>query len=345
MASPEKKIEQLLVLSTPSSRATRTDAVASALRTAIALLDADAAVAVLATARDAGERMVLYAGSDTPAVFPANLAASEALRILEQDHQPLHVPDLSDPGSPATGATASPFAAADACPGVESGPVLFAAVEQRGGLPAYLAAYRKRGRAKHTANETEQMLLLAAWLGTTLENLRVSAGAERLALTDDTTQVYNARFLKTALRREVSRADRHGLEITLVRVEIDGLDTFREANGKGKTTRLVQDFATLLGRQVRSIDLVGRHGDGFMAILPQTGYDGGCDVAERMRAAVEAATFGECEPGTITATFGVASFPGEGHDVEALLAVAERALEGGRLKGGNCVGTPARKAA
>ena len=55
------------------------------------------------------------------------------------DRQALSVADLSDQPALAT---------ADACPGVEAGPVLFAPVEQRASLPAYLAVYRKRGRAR-----------------------------------------------------------------------------------------------------------------------------------------------------------------------------------------------------
>ena len=336
MASAEKKIEQLLELALLADRGARTDAVARALRTAIALLDADAAVAVVASSRGDGDRQILYAGSDTPASFPSKPEASEALRILGEERQALSVADLSD--QPA-------FAAADACPGVEAGPVLFAPVDQRAGLPAYVAVYRKRGRARYTQNETELMLLLAGWLGASLECLRLTAGAERLALTDEVTQVYNARFLKTALRREVSRADRHNLELTLVMIEVDGLEAFREAHGKAPANRLLQDMAAVLARQVRSIDLVGRHGDGFMAILPQTGREDACEVAERMRAAVAAHSILELEPGAVTATFGIAGFPQEGRDADALLAVADRALAEGHGRGGNCVGTPARKAA
>src|SRR5689334_6489470 len=116
MAASEKTIEHLLTLSAPAAQLTRPEALARALHTTILLLDADAAVAVLATPRGRGERLVLYAGSDTPAAMPSIVDTSEALRTLAQERQALSVADLSDtPNGP------SP----DACPGVEAGPVLF----------------------------------------------------------------------------------------------------------------------------------------------------------------------------------------------------------------------------
>src|SRR5262245_57782693 len=132
MASSEKVIEQLLQLSQLPEGGTRADVVARALRTAILLLDADAAVAVLASTRGKGERLVLYAGSDTPAALPSIVDTSEALRTLAEERQALAVPDLSDHPT---------LAPADACPGVEAGPVLFAPLDQKGGVPAYLSVY------------------------------------------------------------------------------------------------------------------------------------------------------------------------------------------------------------
>jgi diguanylate cyclase (GGDEF)-like protein len=337
MASSEKKIEHLLSLAGLPARESRGDVVARALRTAICLLDADAATCVLASARGKGDRLVLYAGSDTPAAMPSIVETSEALRTLTAERQVLLVPDHSD--NPA-------LAAADPCPGVEAGPVLFVPVDQRGGLPAYLAAYRKRGRATYTANETELMMLLSGWLATTLDHQRLAASAERLAIADDLTQIYNARFLRSALRREVRRADRHGQELTVIRVEVDGLEAFGEAHGATRANRLLKDMATVLAGRVRSFDLLGKDGaEGFMAILPQTSAHDALEVAERMRGAIAATAFAPAVAGEVTATFGVASFPHEGHDVDALLAVAERALELGRAKGGNCVATAAKKAA
>ena len=52
--------------------------------------------------------------------------------------------------------------------------------------------------------------LLANQTAIAIENAKLYRHAEQLAITDDLTQVYNYRFLKMALRREVKRAARFG---------------------------------------------------------------------------------------------------------------------------------------
>src|SRR6185295_356930 len=94
----------------------------------------------------------------------------------------------------------------DGCPGVDTGPVLFVPVRLKRSASAYIAVYRRRGRARFTTPEVRAMLLLAAWLGASLENLRVASGAQKLALSDPDTDVYNQRYLAQALKREFRRA-------------------------------------------------------------------------------------------------------------------------------------------
>ena len=337
MASPEKAIELLSELSNLVERGTRADVLARALRTASMLLDADAASIVLASSRRRGERVVLYAGSDTPAVLQLPLEKSDVLRVFAENRLPLGIPDLSDnPG----------LVAGDSCPGVEAGPVLFTPVAQRDPLPAYLAVYRKRGRARFSAADTQAMQLLSAWLSAALENLRLSAGTERLAITDDLTEIYNFRFLKAALRRETRRANRFSQDLSLLVVDVDELKSYRDEHGDHRGHLLLKELASLLAQQVRSFDILGRYGeDGFVVVLPQTGPEGAAEAAERMRCAIEEHAFSPNAAGAITATFGIASFPQDGVEVEALLGVADRAVEQGRIQGSNCVAHSTRRAA
>jgi diguanylate cyclase (GGDEF)-like protein len=337
VAAHEKAIEHLLHLSSLAERGSRADAIARALNAVTLLLDAEAAVLVLASSQRRGERLVLYAGTETPGSLPITLKESAALKAIGERRHAIAVADLSiDAG----------LAAADSCPGVDSGPVLFAPVDQRDPLPAYIAAYRKRGRAKFTAVETELMLLLAAWLSVTLENIRLAAGTERLAITDDVTEIYNARYLKSALKREVRRANRFGQELSLLLVELDDPAPSGEAPGAARGPRVLKDVAALLAAQVRSFDVLGRQGDdSFMIVLPQTNQGAAKEVAERMRAAVEAATFTPSEVGRVTVTIAVSTFPQDGVELDALFSVAERSLEQGRLRGGNCVAPGARRVA
>jgi diguanylate cyclase (GGDEF)-like protein len=336
MSTQDKALKYLLEMGDPSVRRTSAEQLDHALRTVLALTDGDAAV-VLPPATKRGERLVLHAGSSGTAILPPPERGSELVRALAADAEPILVADLAEDGQ---------FGETDGCPGVESGPVLFVALRQRNPEPGYLAVYRRRGRARFNPADTRSMVLVAAWLGNALEMLRLSVGAEKLSLSDDLTQVYNARFLKTALKREVKRAGRFAQELSVVLADVDQYDVWCSENGEVKGGVLLREVAALLARQVRAFDLMARFsGNQFMVVLPQTGREGALEVAERMRAAVAAHTFSSEMTGAITLSLGMASFPQGGVEVPALLASAERALARARQHGANRVEPPLDRAA
>src|SRR6185295_16347695 len=139
----------------------------------------------------------LHAKSSKPAKLPEPEGGSEILRGFARATEPIAIPDLSEDSSVSAG---------DSCPGVEAGPALYTPLRQRDALPAYIAVYRRPGRARFTTTDARIMLLLGAWLTTAPETFRLATGTEKLTVTDDLTEVYNQRFLKSALRREIQRA-------------------------------------------------------------------------------------------------------------------------------------------
>jgi diguanylate cyclase (GGDEF)-like protein len=336
MNTQENTPALLLDLGDTFARRNRAEQVQHALRTALALTDGDAAVVLTQSGRHV-ERLVMYAGSPAPAAVPPAPKGSEVARTLIESLEPISVADLSEQ---------SQLAAADGCPGVEAGPVLFVALRQRDPVPGYLAVYRRRGRARFGMAEVRALQLLTAWLGSTLECLRLSSGAEKLALSDELTEVYNARFLRSALRREVRRAGRFGQPLSLVLADVDHLGAFNDSHGELRGSLVLRELATLLAQQVRSFDVLARYRrDEFMLVLPQTGRDGAIEVAERLRAAVAQHAFPSAEPGAVTICLGVATFPQEGADATSLLSAVERALAQAQQRGTNTVETLDRRAA
>jgi len=332
----DKAVEMLLELGNPAERRTRAELLDRALRTTLTLMEADAG-AILTPWSKRGERLVLHAGSTSPAALQLPPKGSEVARTLAESCQPLVIADLSDDVRLSSG---------DGCPGVEAGPVLFTPLRLRNLGPAYVAAYRRRGRARFTMADTRLMVLLGLWLGAALDHLRLSTGTEKVAVTDDQTDVYNYRFLKTALQREIRRASRYGQGLSLAIIAVDELQAYSSEHGEPRAGLLLKELASVLTQQVRSFDVLGRHADdGFMLILPQTGRDGVSEVAERMRGAVERHAFSLCTAGAVTVSLGVASFPQDGADLKDLVAATDRALEQARQRGTNSVATLDRKAA
>ncbi len=332
MTSSEKNLlEMLLNLGNTAARRTRPERIEDAMRLSMMLMNADAVVA-LPPGNTQGERIALYAGSAAPAVLLPVPQGSEVARGFGQDTQPLLFADLSDDARGASG---------DDCPGLVAGPTMFVAVRCRGAAPGYLAIYRRRGRARFTAVDSRQILLLAAWLQTALDGV-VATGAERLAITDDVTDVYNARFIGSALKRELRRAARFRQELSILVVELDPVAGVDPAQRRDP---ILQEMAVLLAKQMRSFDLLGRHnGDGFVVLLPQTPHDAAVALAERLRRTVEQHAFRDATPGAVTVSLGLAAFPAHGTDAGAMLAAAGRALASARERGMNRVETVTRAA-
>ena len=323
MSSLDKALNNLLDLGDPTVRRERAEQLDQTLRTLLALTDGDATAIVLP---GRGERLVLHSGSAAPSIAPATPEGSEAVRVLGQDPHPISIADLVDD---------SHFAACDACPGVEAGPAMFAALRRRGSDCGYLAVYRRRGRARFNGTDARAIVLLATTLQHSLEALRLSRGLQKLAFTDDLTEVYNARFVKSALKREIRRAARFGQELSLLLVEADPIQALVESGAATPDDR-IKELAAQLVPQVRSFDFVARFdAEQFLVVLPQTGRAGAVEVAERIRLAVETHAFAGARMGAITVSVGVSAFPQDGTETAMLLATAARSLAAARSQGGN----------
>ena len=336
MLSREKILESLLDLSGRSATRSRPELLGTVLRSAMALTESEGSVAVVSPNRNP-ERFTLRSGLGEPEVTTLARPNGDSPRPMALHGKPVLVADVGASGR---------VGAEDRCPGVDAGPAVYVPLRLRDQLPGYLAVFRRRGAAPYGAEDIRLLTLLAAWTAMALENLRLAQNVEKLAVTDDLTQVYNYRFLKSALRREIKRAGRYHQDLSLIMIDVDNLKSYNDRHGHLRGSFLLREMAGLFSAHVRSWDLVAKYGgDEFTVILPQTELAGARAVAERLRSAVEAHTFPLASPGQITVSMGLAAFPGDGQTTSALIETADRALYLAKQRGRNQAGYVEREAA
>jgi diguanylate cyclase (GGDEF)-like protein len=150
-----------------------------------------------------------------------------------------------------------------------------------------------------------------------------------LAMRDDLTKAFNRRFFESYLDEEIERARRYGSLFSIIFLDLDDLKNVNSFHGHLAGSRTLQEVAKRILNAVRGIDKVVRFGgDEFCIILPQTDSEQAAAVANRVRKSLGASTF-RLEPEieiSITASFGIASYPVHAVTKEDLIRQADQAM-------------------
>jgi diguanylate cyclase (GGDEF)-like protein/putative nucleotidyltransferase with HDIG domain len=145
------------------------------------------------------------------------------------------------------------------------------------------------------------------------------------ARTDALTGLLNRRGFEERLEEELLRARRAGLPVSLIVVDLDHFKLINDRFGHHRGDVALRGFGALATATKRAIDGAGRiGGEEFALVLPGTDRHGAYLVAERLRRRVrdELSDAG----GTLSASFGVASYPSHGDRAEQLLRYADQAM-------------------
>ncbi|MGZ7081320.1 MAG: diguanylate cyclase [Thermoanaerobaculia bacterium] len=150
-----------------------------------------------------------------------------------------------------------------------------------------------------------------------------------LAMRDDLTKAFNRRFFEAYLDEEIERSRRYGSVFSIIFLDLDDLKMVNNFYGHLTGSRTLQEVAKRILNAVRGIDKVVRFGgDEFCIILPQTDQDQAIAVANRVRKALTANAFhleADVEI-SITASFGIATYPTHAITKEGLIRQADTAM-------------------
>lgn len=155
---------------------------------------------------------------------------------------------------------------------------------------------------------------------------------EMAATTDAKTGLLNALTWRQLADRELMRAERESHVMSMLIVDMDNFKHINDTYGHLVGDAVLKAVADSLAHELRGYDAVGRFGgEEFVALLTDVDVMGSIDVAERLLARIRELQVptrdgDDVVVANLTASIGVACYPGHGAEIEDLLHSADSAL-------------------
>jgi diguanylate cyclase (GGDEF)-like protein/putative nucleotidyltransferase with HDIG domain len=161
------------------------------------------------------------------------------------------------------------------------------------------------------------------------------------ARVDPKTGLYNGRHFGRVFGDELARSIRYGHPLSVLMVDLDLLREVNNTYGHLAGDAVLCAVADVFRSQLRHYDVAARFGgEEFSILLPETPVEKALEIAERIRRAVAERSVDvstSSEPIHATVSIGVASFPSDGSDQNALIHQADLAVYRAKLQGRNRV--------
>jgi two-component system, cell cycle response regulator len=162
---------------------------------------------------------------------------------------------------------------------------------------------------------------------------------------DDLTGLLSLNYFYERLERRLRQSRQRRSRVTVLMMDLDGLKAVNEKHGHLAGSFLIKSVAADLRERLGPLGEVGRYGgDEFIAFVPGLETEEILTHLENLRSVIEKRRFSfKGKPVKVTLSVGLATFPWDGHTVEALVAAADRALFSAKQQGKNRVVTHARE--
>ncbi len=160
---------------------------------------------------------------------------------------------------------------------------------------------------------------------------------DRASKFDSLTGLYNRSYFDDCLSREMARAKRHNMDLSILFFDLDNFKNINDTYGHLAGDIILKNVAAIILEEIRAEDIAARFGgEEMVLILPQTGKIRGLILGERIREKVEnLRTEFQNKMITLTLSGGLASFPLDAGESPHLLKYADTALYAAKSSGKN----------
>jgi diguanylate cyclase (GGDEF)-like protein/PAS domain S-box-containing protein len=168
------------------------------------------------------------------------------------------------------------------------------------------------------------------------EQKLAEAHIQQLAHFDPLTRLPNRLLLNDRCNTALHTANRSHQPVALIFLDLDHFKNINDSLGHRVGDEVLMELASRLNKAVREQDTVSRlGGDEFILLLPDTDALGATRVAEKiLQAALEPFQIEQHEL-TVTPSIGIAMYPEDGNDLDALSKCADAAMYRAKEDGRN----------
>ncbi len=107
---------------------------------------------------------------------------------------------------------------------------------------------------------------------------------ESMVHMDSMTQLYNHQYVLELLEKEMIRARRYDLPLSIIMLDLDHFKVLNDKYGHQFGDEILIQTAHTITRTCREVDILGRYGgEEFLLVLPNTSLEEGVNLAERIR--------------------------------------------------------------
>jgi len=149
-------------------------------------------------------------------------------------------------------------------------------------------------------------------LASALSNCKAYQNMEKLSTIDELTQLFNRRCLHVELEKELSRAKRHGHNLSFIMIDIDRFKSINDKHGHLYGDFILRELASILAGCRKSDRVFRFGGEEFFTILPETSPENALITAERLRKLIKNHPFEyQGISSHLTISLGVTSYPAD----------------------------------
>ncbi len=221
------------------------------------------------------------------------------------------------------------FKGVDQRTGFQTRSIIATPLISRGRLLGVVEIMNKSGNVPFNEKDLELLQILADHAAIAIENARLYEKAQRLAITDDLTGLYNSRQCEQFLKEAIRQAKQTNQPLSVIFLDLDHMKEVDDSYGHLLGGQALREVADRIASLVSPPDLASRYGgDEYVLVLPGKGPKAALAQAEQIRRKIEVEPFLASEKLScrITASIGIACFPQHGATSDELLSQADKAM-------------------